>query len=323
MVQRLTNSFSANASLNLVRRFDPMAGLDWHGLSSIARQAQELKLPADRVLVRPPRRLQGVWYLSAGTLFDESTGAYLRSGSAQCRSPVWPGHSSLRSVTEVRLVFFAEDCLPALHALSAARQTDKCASSATGLDTNQWLENLAASPLLRLLYQRRGAAGWQNWLRSFAAVDVGAGETIIQRGAVGDYFYVVQRGVAIVTGQFELAQIGPGGIVGEDALLSGQRRNAAVHMPSGGRVLRGSAAQLLGLVDDLWWALARCSESWKLDNQLLRLTREAPTETLRGWLDELPADKRYGILVGSEFMVQDLLLLLMVHRGYSVVLREC
>ena len=129
-------SFSSNATLNLLRRFDPLADLDWPDLSSIAQQAKELKLPAGRVLVRPPRRLRGVWYLSSGTLFDECTGAYLRSGSTQCRSPVWPGHSSLRSVTEVRLLFFNEDCLPYLQTNSAHQPQTNTGSSGCLLYTS-------------------------------------------------------------------------------------------------------------------------------------------------------------------------------------------
>jgi len=315
-------SFSSNATLNLLRRFDPLADLDWPDLSSIARQAEQLKLPAGRVLVRPPRRLRGVWYLSAGTLFDDRTGVHLRAGSIKCRSPVWPGHLSLRSVTEVRLVFFAEDCLPHLPASQATSPLTNSCPSIADFNSTEWLETLAASPLLRLLYQRRGAAGWQSWLRSLNALEVGIDETLIERGAVGDYFYVVQSGIAVVSGEVELARIGPGGFFGEDALLSGQCRNAAVQMPAGGRVLRGHASALFGLVDDLWWVLARRSGSWKCDNRLLNLNKDTSTVALRDWLAALPSNERYGIRVGSEHIVQDLLLLLMIHRGYSVVLRE-
>ena len=127
---------------------------------------------------------------------------------------------------------------------------------------------------------------------------------------------------AVVRGDVELAQIGPGGFFGEDALLSGQRRNAAVQMPAGGRVLRGDAAGLFALVDDLWWALARKPESWKCNNRLLDIEKETSTVALRDWLARLPSDAHYGLTLGSGFEVQDLLLLLMIHRGYSVVLRE-
>jgi hypothetical protein len=315
-------SFSANAALNLVRRFDPIAGFDWHSLASIAQHAQELRLPAGRVLVRRPRRLQGVWYLSAGVLVDEVTGLRFVGGSARCRLPVYPGNTDLRSCTPVRLVFFGDDHLSLLmpQLVAAPVKAERKLALAGGAE--RWLDALAASPLLRLLYQRRGAAGWQSWLRELESLAIDNSQPLIEKGDEGDYFYIVQSGTAVVADERELARIGAGGFFGEDALLSGQRRNARVHMPGGGRVLRGSSRQLCGLVDDLWWALARKPESWQCDNQLLSLRSELPTQSLRNWLARLPVEHRYGLAVGSELLLQDLLLLLLVHRGYFVVLRE-
>ena len=240
---------------------------------------------------------------------------------------MWPGCSSLRSLTQVRLLYIEEHSLAQLPATvvapveSVAPDADSIVQATGAADSDGWLHTLAMSPLLHLLYQRRGAAGWQSWLRSFSELEVGEQEAVIQQGEVGDNFYIVKSGVAVVSSNAELAHIRPGGFFGEDALLSGQRRNAAVHMPMGGRVLRGDGAQLFTLVDDLWWALARNQKSLTSDNQLLGLRKEASTTALRDWLGALPADKHYAMSVRSEILVQDLLLLLMIHRGYSVGLR--
>jgi len=93
-------------------------------------------------------------------------------------------------------------------------------------------------------------------------------------------------------------------------------------MPVGGKVLRGSASQLCELVDDLWWVLARKPDSWQRDNHLLSLNSDVTTLSLRGWLSRLPVEPRYGISTSSEIALQDLMLLLLVHRGYNVVLRD-
>ncbi len=347
-------SFSANATLDLMRRFEPMAQFDWHSLSSIARHAREITVPAKRLLVHPPRRLQGVWYLVAGSLWDESSGERLQAGSARSRLPVYPGTVSLRTITAVRLLFFDGLCAPLLLPDVSANQTPppgSLAGTPGTADPDHWLETLASSPLLRLLYGRRGAAGWQAWLRSFESLEVENNQTLIRQGARGDYFYIVQQGVACVSsvsalpanGQgprlsppqqahssdkrtnamaLELAQVGAGGFFGEDALLSGQRRNAAVSMPLGGRVLRGGTAQLCALVDDLWWTLARKPQAWQLENRPLQLPDDLTTSSLRDWLAALPADQCYGLSIVPDLMVQDLLILLLVHRGYSVVLRD-
>lgn len=310
-----------------------MADFDWHSLASMARHAREVSLPANRVLLQPPRRLRGVWYLAAGILRDE-TGTQLHAGSARARRPVYPGARELWSVTAVRLVHFGEQVVPMLQpdAATILPIAGGDVLTTSGAANSHWLDTLAASPLLRQLYARRGARGWQRWLCELETLDVTAAGPLISKGARGDFFYVVQRGTAEVEVPVDgsaqpalpsaVAQILPGGFFGEDALLSGQPRNATVRMPQGGRVLRGNSVQLRELVSDLWWCLARAEGSWRDDNELLRLRRAIATSSLRGWLGTLPLESRYGLSIDDSCPVQDLLLLLLVHRGYSVVLRE-
>ena len=332
-------SFSANSTLNLLRRFDPMAGFDWAGLSSIARQVQEFRLPANRILVRHPRRLSGVYYLAAGTLVDVETGERLQAGSHRCRWAVYPRHRSLQSLTPVQMLFFDKDVAGLLHGTDGADGAEVMSATQgiaelvehvgpyqpreSGLQTSDpgdWLATLAASSILRFLYHRRGAAGWQTWLQNLDSLSVGANEFLIRRGGVGDSFYIVQAGSAVVRTNDGPRRILEGGFFGEDALLSHQRRNACVIMPSGGRVLRGNAELLLSLVDDLWWVLARDAGSWKGMSEVLRLPKSLTTTTMRDWLVQLSKEKNYALSVGSQGVMQDLLLLLLVHRGYSLVL---
>ena len=356
-------SISSNATLNLLRRFDPMASFDWAGLSSIARQAQEFRLPANRVLVRHPRRLSGVCYLVSGTLIDVETGERLQAGSHRCRWAVYPGHRSLRALTPVQMLFFDKDAAVFLADVAGGGVVGgnvvggdvvggdvvggdvagtKAVSGIGGIagaiepagqpqskeffhctsDPNDWLVTLAASSLLRFLYHRRGAAGWQTWLQNFDALPVATNEFLIRRGGVGDFFYIVQSGFAVVHTDQGPRRIAEGGFFGEDALLSHQRRNACVVMPAGGRVLRGNAELLLSLVDDLWWVLARDAGSWKGSGEMLSLPEGLITETLREWLLQLPKEKDYVLSLGSQRVMQDLLLLLLVHRGYSVLLDD-
>ena len=162
-------NFSANATLNLLRRFDPMAGFDWHSLSSIAQHAQELSMPADRLLIRPPRRLRGVWYLASGTLIDEASGVRLRAGSMRCRLPVYPGAACLRSLTPVRLLFFNESSA-ALLVGETSLQSEAAESFCDNVDPAaavNWLEALAASPLLRFPLSTSGCGGLAELVAQF------------------------------------------------------------------------------------------------------------------------------------------------------------
>jgi branched-chain amino acid transport system substrate-binding protein len=55
------------------------------------------------------------------------------------------------------------------------------------------------------------------------------GETMIRRGAEGDSMFIVHDGsVAIRVDDHEVARLGPGSVVGEMALLTGETRTADV-----------------------------------------------------------------------------------------------
>jgi rhodanese-related sulfurtransferase len=68
-------------------------------------------------------------------------------------------------------------------------------------------------------------------------------ETVIREGEAGDYYYVLERGYATVSrrvGRVDmvLAALKPGDAFGEEALISGARRNATITMKSNGVLLR-------------------------------------------------------------------------------------
>lgn len=68
-------------------------------------------------------------------------------------------------------------------------------------------------------------------------------ETVIREGDAGDYYYLLEKGCAevhrLVGGvNMLLAKLKPGDAFGEEALISGARRNATVTMKSNGLLLR-------------------------------------------------------------------------------------
>lgn len=99
------------------------------------------------------------------------------------------------------------------------------------------LEFLARSELFGelTLATRRGVA------RAMTAVDAPAGTVLLRRGEVGDAIYVLVRGrlqVLAEDGQGVLAEIAPGQVVGEVALLSRRPRNADVRAARDSALLR-------------------------------------------------------------------------------------
>jgi rhodanese-related sulfurtransferase len=76
-------------------------------------------------------------------------------------------------------------------------------------------------------------------------VDCKAGETVIQQGAEGDFFYAIVSGKCLVTretpmnrGGLKLAELGIGDTFGEEALISEAKRNATVSMLTDGVLMR-------------------------------------------------------------------------------------
>ena len=81
-------------------------------------------------------------------------------------------------------------------------------------------------------------ANIRHLLERMESVEVKAGEQIIEQGGPGDYYYVLTEGEAKVTRTVELATLQPGIGFGEEALISGSRRNATVTMLTDGVVMR-------------------------------------------------------------------------------------
>ena len=72
-----------------------------------------------------------------------------------------------------------------------------------------------------------------------------AGDTVIRQGGEGDFFYAIVDGRCLVTREtplnregVKLAELGKGDTFGEEALISGAKRNATVSMLTDGVVMR-------------------------------------------------------------------------------------
>jgi CRP-like cAMP-binding protein len=109
------------------------------------------------------------------------------------------------------------------------------------IDKGNWLKLMLKSGTFRKL----PPANIEELLNRLEPVKVNAGTAIIRQGDPGDYFYMINEGVVLVTrnpdnneDSIEITELNEGSSFGEAALISDKPRNATVSMMTDGVLLR-------------------------------------------------------------------------------------
>jgi CRP-like cAMP-binding protein len=274
---------------------------------TLAKQSSVLSFSAGQVAFTRGEMARNQAYLISGELElqQELSSSSLRADEVGARFPLAPGNR--RSATALclkpsEILFVDRELLDLLLTWSQTgkgetRQTEapatiseqdssEIAPAPRDAEPNEWMTSLLQSKA----FLRIPAANIAQIFASMEAISFAPGQTIIQQGTPGDFYYVVTDGrVQVVLEsqglheEEELAQLGAGKAFGEEALVSGAPRNASVR------------------------ALTRCS--------LMRLSSTAFTKLLRApllqevnanehtdqqWLDvRLAEEFQHGHLAGA------------------------
>ena len=200
-------------------------------------------------------------YLLGGELKVELASGGVKVLVGGCEEAIWPlGRSSgvpraTRAITEIEVLRIDDDLLDIMMTwdqLSA--KGNRPAKNAQ--DNSLWktitsaigLHSQAGSGLSLL-----PAANIHELMLRFERIKVKKGEALVREGAVGDYYYMLERGRAQVTRQVGgaevlVADLKGGDAFGEEALVSGATRNASVTMTSDGVLLRVGKDDFNGLL---------------------------------------------------------------------------
>jgi CRP-like cAMP-binding protein len=215
--------------IDLLKRMPTLARLSSPTLAALAAGARRVRLPSGRWLVRPGRTLSHHYYLVRGRvrIVSGDSSAVVSAGSQRARDPIYPGAVGVETLAASEFLRLSLEALgeppvePASLGVPEVR-VDDCA----------WQVRFLTSPLL----QRLDPADWQRILRAMTLRRHEPGEQVIAAGSDADCCYVLCAGRAEVraAGGRSLASLGPGTLFGEDALISGSRRNASVFMCSAG-----------------------------------------------------------------------------------------
>lgn len=185
-----------------------------------------------------------------------------------------------------------------------------------------------------MAFKNMPPANIKTLLQRMETVSVNENEVIIQQGSPGDYYYVLTEGSALVTRTVELATLSAGASFGEEALLSGSKRNASVTMESQGQLMRLAKADFNELLKeplldrvtpdeaqvrvakgDVWLDVRHVTE---FIHSHLQNALNIPLHELRMRMKELDKEKHYICYCGTGRRSSAAAFLL-VQNGFKVV----
>jgi rhodanese-related sulfurtransferase len=166
---------------------------------------------------------------------------------------------NVRAITDVELLWFDENALDILVTWDqlvpppSARINGEADDAGFAADWRTMTGIFDVRKLTQGTFANMPAAHIESLLTSFGRQSVKSGEVVVRQNGPGDYYYVIERGRAVVTREvggacIELADLKAGDTFGEEALIAETCRNATVTMKTDGELLRLNGADFVRLL---------------------------------------------------------------------------
>lgn len=258
---------SNSVDLFTLARLTPVSSLLDEQIEELAIKTKEQALPPGRALFKAGDTDGDFIYLIEGEVEIrplEGHPTRVISGTPQSRQPLseqTPRRSTAVAITPVLFIRINQELLDTMltWAESASVSSEEVIMSGDDIvtiDTGALKNKMQHSPNFRKL----PAANIDQLLEKMEPVRMNAGEVVIRQGDEGDYFYVIEKGEALVTrivdageeseDSIEMAHLGEGSTFGEAALISDKPRNATVSMQTDGILLRLKKDDFLTLMQE-------------------------------------------------------------------------
>ncbi|MDT8386136.1 MAG: SUMF1/EgtB/PvdO family nonheme iron enzyme [Thiogranum sp.] len=230
----------------LLRDLIPLNALSAVHLEEISRKAVITETRAGRyVFKKGDRDYQSVYLLDGKIqLLDDSRTVIseISAGSEVARHPLahkQPRQLSARAVGSVTVACIDSNLLDVLLTWDESSGYDVVEIDAQ--DDDDWMTRMLQSQAFLQL----PPSNIHQLLMRLETIQASAGDSIVRQGDDGDYFYIVKSGRLSVTRRASsrskdvaLAELGEGTCFGEEALVSGTKRNASVTMLTDGCLMR-------------------------------------------------------------------------------------
>lgn len=237
-----------------LKKLVPFDQVPPHRLGEVMGQFTVQQLLPGQCLLRQGDRDNQTIYLIKGKidlLADNKVVATLAAGTEAARHPI--AHQQPRPVSvtaKTKAVVARIDSALLDFLLTSDQSAQYEITEIEAAVDGSWLTRILQSKVLLKL----PTANIQTMLSRMEPVEVHAGDTIVREGDEGDYYYIIRHGRCRVTrkdpagNDITLAELQDGDGFGEEALLSGRRRNATLTMTTDGTLMRLPKRDFLDLL---------------------------------------------------------------------------
>ncbi len=232
----------------LIKNLEPLASLSPDKLDELIAKSTVEELPAGRVLFRQGEKDKQILYLIAGqielTAHGKLGARVIKAKSSETRKPLvpeYPRSCSARTKTPATLFRVDSDLLEILlndKPLAAYEVTDL---SENADESSEWMFRFLQSPAFLAL----PTDNIQSLLMRMEERPAKKGEQIVRQGDDDDFYYIIKQGRCRVTRRpspkaqaINLAMLEAGDGFGEEALITGAKRNATIIMAENGVLMR-------------------------------------------------------------------------------------
>lgn len=244
-------------NISLFGRFVPLQSLVPSDRSQLAKQSSLVNYQPGQVIFSRGELARTQAFLIEGEieLQDDHAAQRLRASDPEARYALAPGQRRAQTalcLKAAQILFVDRELLDVMLTWSQTGGLEaRELSSGVDDESGDWMTALLQSKA----FLRIPPGNIAQIFASMEPVTFEAGQIILKQGDPGDYYYVITDGRAQVVledasgnSEEELAQLGVGRAFGEEALVSGEPRNATVRALTRCSLMRLSGTAFSGLL---------------------------------------------------------------------------
>jgi CRP-like cAMP-binding protein len=252
----MASSNKNSVDIKVLKTFPLLGELSLDKLEELAAKSSVCTIPPNRIVFRQGEKDKRIIFLLSGQLELAKTGnpktELIRSKTSAAINPIaeaFPRLLSCKTKTECTFLNIDRDLLEILllNDNSGLIEVEELGDN----DENAWMIRFLESRAFLQL----PTDNIQNLLINLEEIPAKKGEVIVQQGAKNEYYYIIQKGSCSVSRRpvpnspdMQLAILKVGDGFGEEALITGGKRNASITMLEDGTLMRLNKHDFMSLL---------------------------------------------------------------------------